>query len=123
MSMLLNNWMKNIGDEKHLKDINIPGTHDSATQFCQLSLITSCQKKSIKDLLELGVRAFDLRVDEEQTLVHAFCKCKESFFGKKLKLEKIMDNIFGFLSENPTETVVALFKMDNGSDSKKCFRR
>ncbi len=122
MSMHLNNWMKDVGDETSLKDINIPGTHDSATQFCQFSLFSSCQKKSIKDLLTVGVRALDIRVDESLNLVHAFCKSRESLFGRTLTLRKVIGDILGFLSENPTETVIMLFKMDNGSDSRKCFR-
>ena len=120
MSMLLNNWMKNIGDEKSLREINIPGTHDSATRFCQLSLFSGCQNKSIAEQLSMGVRAFDIRVDG-MILTHAFCKCKESFFGKNLTLEKVIGDMFSFLSENPTETIVMLFKMDNGNDSGKCF--
>lgn len=120
MSMLLHNWMKNIGDEVSLKNINIPGTHDSGTKFCQLSLFSSCQNKSISEQLLSGVRAFDIRVDG-MNLVHSFCKCKESFFGRVLTLDKVIHDMFSFLTENPSETIVMLFKMDNGSDSKKCF--
>ena len=118
--MHLNNWMKNIGSDVSLKDVNIPGTHDSATKYCQLSLFSGCQSKTVSEQLSLGVRAFDIRVDG-MSLVHAFCKCKEGFFGKSLTLHKVIGDIFSFLAENPSETVVMLFKMDKGSDSKKCF--
>ncbi|MBQ2828344.1 MAG: phosphatidylinositol-specific phospholipase C domain-containing protein [Clostridia bacterium] len=118
--MHLHNWMKNIGDDVSLKDINIPGTHDSSTKYCQFSLFASCQKKSIAEQLSMGVRAFDIRVDG-MTLVHSFCKCKESSFGKKLTLDKVIGDMFSFLTENPTETIVMLFKMDKGEDSGKCF--
>ncbi len=121
MSMPLHNWMKNIGDDKSLRDINIPGTHDSATKYCQFSLISSCQNKSIREQLEIGVRAFDIRVDK-MTLVHSFCKCRKSLFGSVLTLQNVMDDIFSFLSENPSETVLMLFKMDNGESSEECFR-
>lgn len=120
MFMHLNNWMKKIGDEVSLKDINIPGTHDSATKYCQFSLFSGCQKKSIAEQLRIGVRAYDIRVDG-MTLVHSFCKCRESFFGKSLTLDKVINDMFSFLSENPTETIVMLFKMDNGKDGRKCF--
>ena len=118
--MHLHNWMKNIRDDMSLKDISIPGTHDSSTKHCQFSLFASCQKKSIAEQLSMGVRAFDIRVDG-MTLVHSFCKCKESFFGKNLTLDKVMGDMLSFLSENPTETIVMLFKMDKGDDSGKCF--
>ncbi len=119
--MHLHNWMKNIGDDVSLKDINIPGTHDSSTKHCELSLFSGCQKKSIAEQLCIGVRAFDIRVDG-MTLVHAFCKCKESLFGENLTLDKVIGDMFSFLSENPTETIIMLFKMDNGENSGKCFR-
>lgn len=122
MSMLLHNWMKSIGDETPVGDINIPGTHDSATQFCQFSLFASCQKKSIGEMLKIGVRAFDIRVDESLNLVHSFCKCRESLFGRTLRFYKVVKDMLDFLSENPTETIIMFFKMDYGKDSEKCLR-
>jgi len=118
--MLLNNWMKNIGDEKFLKEINIPGTHDSSTKYCTFSLFSSCQDKSISEQLSIGVRAFDIRVDK-MTLVHGFCKCRKSFFGKTLTLHNVIGKMFSFLKENPSETILMMFKMDNGQDSSLCF--
>lgn len=121
MSMHLHNWMKNIGDDTSVKDINIPGTHDSATKYCQFSLISSCQNKSIKEQLEIGVRAFDIRVDKN-TLVHSFCKCRASLLGSVLTLDDVIGDIFSFLNENPSEIVLMFFKMDNGESSLECFR-
>ncbi len=120
MFMRLNNWMENIGDEKSLKDINIPGTHDSTTKFCQFSLFSSCQKLSVAEQLKIGVRAFDIRV-EGMTLVHSFCKCKKGVFQSDLTLCDVVGDILSFLSENPTETVLMFFKMDKGDDSGKCL--
>lgn len=118
--MLLHNWMKNIRDEKSLKDINIPGTHDSATKFCTYSLFSSCQNSSISEQLNMGARAFDIRV-EGMNLVHSFCKCKKSFFGEKLTLFDVVGDMFSFLSKNPSETILMLFKMDGGNDSAECL--
>lgn len=118
--MLLNNWMKNIGDEKSLKEINIPGTHDSSTKHCQFSLFSRCQDKSISEQLQMGVRAFDIRVDK-MTLVHGFCKCRKGFFGKNLTLRDVMGDMLSFLRENPSETILMLFKMEKGQDSSLCF--
>ncbi len=118
--MHLCNWMKDLGDETSLKDLNIPGTHDSSTEFCTLSLFSSCQKTSIAEQLEMGVRAFDIRVNG-MNVVHAFCKCKKSFLGKNLLLSDVLESMFSFLEKNPTETILMLYKMDGGKDSKKCF--
>lgn len=118
--MHLHNWMKNIGDEVSLKDINIPGSHDSSTQFCQFSLFSSCQNKNISRQLRIGVRVFDIRVDG-MNLMHSFCKCRESRFGKSLTLEKVIGDMLLFLAENPSETILIFFKMDKGEDSAKCL--
>ncbi len=118
--MLLNNWMKNIGDEKPLGEINIPGTHDSGTKYCQFSLFSRCQNKSISEQLEIGVRVFDIRVDK-MTLCHSFCKCRKSVFGKTLTLKDVIGDMFLFLSENPSETILMFFKKDNGEDGSLCL--
>lgn len=120
MSMRLNNWMKNIGDEKLLSEINIPGTHDSGTKYCSFSLFSRCQNKSISEQLEIGIRVFDIRVDK-MTLCHSFCKCRKSFIGKTLTLNDVLDDMFSFLNKNPSETILMFFKMDNGKDSSLCF--
>ena len=119
--MLLNNWMKNIGDERLLQDLNIPGTHDSSTKYCRFSLFSGCQKKSIAEQLEIGVRVFDIRVDK-MVLCHSFCKCRKSFFGKTLTLDDVIGDMLSFLNKNPSETILMFFKMDNGDDSSLCFQ-
>lgn len=118
--MSLNNWMKKIGDEKSLKDINIPATHDSATKYCTLSLFSSCQSFTIKEQLYIGVRCFDIRVNGIK-LVHSFCKCKEKPFGRQIQILDVISDMLLFLRENPSETIIMIFKMDAGSDSAKCL--
>lgn len=112
--------MKNIGDERLLQDLNIPGTHDSSTKYCRFSLFSSCQNKSISEQLRIGVRAFDIRVDK-MTLCHSFCKCRKSLFGKNLTLDDVIGDMFSFLEENPSETILMFFKMDKGDNSALCF--
>ncbi len=114
-------WMKNIPDWKNLKEINIPGTHDSSTKFCSFSLISSCQSKTYRQQLCMGVRAFDVRVDGEN-LVHSFCKCKKSRFGRVLHLSDVIDDVTSFLKENPSETVLLIFKDDFKTSGAECFR-
>ena len=119
--MLLNNWMKNIGDDRSLQDLNIPGTHDSSTKYCRFSLFSSCQNKSISEQLGIGVRVFDIRVDK-MTLCHSFCKCRKSLFGRILTLNDVIGDMLSFLEENPSETILMFFKMDNGDNSALCFQ-
>ncbi|MBQ7958069.1 MAG: phosphatidylinositol-specific phospholipase C domain-containing protein [Clostridia bacterium] len=118
--MSLNNWMKKIGDDKSIKDINIPGTHDSATKYCDFSLFSGCQSFTIKEQLYMGVRFFDIRVNGMK-LVHSFCKCRESRFGKQLQLRDVIGDMLMFLKENPSETIIMTFKMDSGENSAMCL--
>lgn len=118
--MSLNNWMKKVSDSKLLSEINIPATHDSATKYCDWSLFSSCQSFTISEQLYMGVRAFDIRVDGMK-LVHSFCKCKRSRFGKQLALVDVISDMLLFLKENPSETILMSFKMDAGENSERCF--
>ncbi len=118
--MSLNNWMKNVSGDKLLSEINIPATHDSATKYCDFSLFSSCQSFTITEQLYIGVRAFDIRVDGIK-LVHSFCKCKKSSFGKQLALVDVISDMLLFLRENPSETIIMSFKMDAGENSAQCL--
>lgn len=57
---------------------------------------------------------------EEQTLIlkHNFSKCKKngSLFAKALTLSDVLRDVYAFLEENPTETVIMCMKAENGKD-------
>ena len=57
------NWMSSVSDETFISELSIPGTHDSASDergcngdACQ------CQDATLEEQLNLGVRAFDIRL-------------------------------------------------------------
>ena len=58
----MNNWMKNIPDEFLISEINLVGTHDSATQFIRFRHLSRCQNKNIFDQLTMGIRFLDIRL-------------------------------------------------------------
>ncbi len=67
------NWMSAIDDRRPIYEINLPGTHDSATAN-PLSVGTlaqhyqnyaKCQNLKIKEQLKAGIRFFDLRLCHE----------------------------------------------------------
>ncbi len=120
MEIDLKNWLSLIPDETNIKNINFSATHDSATRLCEFSLISRCQNKSILSQLKIGVRVLDLRVDGEN-MVHSFAKCKASN-GKNLTIYKVIDNIYSFLEENPTETVIVFFKNDGKISGEECLK-
>ncbi len=112
--------MKSIPDTQNIISLNIPGAHDASTKYCQLGLFSSCQKLTVKEMMNIGVRAFDLRVDGEN-MVHSFTKCKKTRFGKNLTIYDVTNDILEFLKDNPTETVIVFFKNDGKTSSRDCL--
>ena len=121
----MKNWMKNLPDETFLSEINIPGTHNSTTRFCQYSFFSCCQKASVFEQLCMGVRFLDLRVEKNGSslhLVHAGAKCRKSASDKGfLMLEDVLGECEIFLKANPTETVIISLKCDHGDTSENTF--
>lgn len=119
------NWMSDIDGETMLSAISIPGTHDTCTQYVGLRYVFQCQNTSVAEQLEDGYRYMDMRLvldgeGEEQTLIlkHNFSKCKKngSLFAKALTLSDVLRDVYAFLEENPTETVIMCMKAENGKD-------
>lgn len=66
------NWMNNVFTSKentNLKDVIIPGTHDSGT-YADFSTISTTQTKSIYAQLLGGIRYIDLRIGNNNNIVH-----------------------------------------------------
>lgn len=124
--MKLNNWMKDIDSAKDLFAINIPGTHDCVTKYVQLSHISKTQDLTISEQLEIGVRALDIRVaskGERLKMVHGIAKAfnTPNKFGRQMDLEDVLSQCYSFLKQNPTETIIFLFKNDSNKENEKCF--
>ena len=121
-------WMANVPDDMFLSSVTIPGTHDSATAYIFPSFFLQCQSLGFKDQLEFGYRYLDIRVALDETedgtklkFIHNFgtCKTEKSFlnlFGDTLYLEDVLSDVYAFLDEHPTETVIFCVKAENGDD-------
>lgn len=121
-------WMANVPDDMFLSSVTIPGTHDSATAYIFPSFFLQCQSLGFKDQLESGYRYLDIRVALDETedgtklkFIHNFgtCKTKKSFlnlFGDTLYLEDVLSDVYAFLDEHPTETVIFCVKAENADD-------
>ena len=62
-----NGWMSKIDGETPITAINIPGTHDSATEYVSFAFVSRTQALSIAEQLEAGVRYFDMRFEKPKT--------------------------------------------------------
>lgn len=121
-------WMGLLPDETYLSSVTIPGTHDSATAHIFPSFFLQCQSLEFKDQLEAGYRYLDIRLALDETedgtklkFIHAFGTCKKdksflNLFGDTLYLEDVLSDVYDFLDEHPTETVIFCVKAENGDD-------
>ena len=124
--MKLNDWMKDIDDDKEVLKLNLIGTHDCVTQFVQFSHISKCQNRNIYEQLCLGVRALDIRVEsrgDRLKMVHGFAKAfnKNNHFSAQMDMDDVLSHCYRFLKENPSETIVFQFKNDSRKEMEKCF--
>ena len=131
-------WMKNISGSTHLSEINIPGTHDSSTANVEGSWneganSVACQKYFIREMLEVGVRAFDLRMKFKSgdglIMLHgqnwAVCHTEDTNnMARNLTFDDVMGYYKEYLEKHPSETIIATFKNDNGNEAQtsKAFK-
>lgn len=118
-------WMARLDDSLPLSEINLPGTHDSATQYVQLAWFSKCQSLNVGEQLEAGYRYLDIRLGAEGKLLklmHGFTNCKTSAFGGALYLDGLLEQCYAFLDAHPTETVVFAVKQEHGDESVAVFQ-
>lgn len=121
------NWMAEVEDDMPLNLINLPGTHDSSTQYVQLAFFSKCQNKSIGEQLEMGYRYLDMRLAIEKAengsaqfkTMHGFTNCRTSWmpWAEKLYLDNVLEDCYEFLDKHPTETIVFCVKQERGDES------
>ena len=118
-------WMRYIDSRAELTEINIPGTHDTATKNI-FDLGSRCQNTTVGEQLYMGIRYLDLRLEykdgsqypEHIVLNHGGLECEDED-GEKLYLSKVLKDIYDFLENHPSETVVVLVNETNNSDKEK----
>ena len=120
-------WMAELDDALPLNRITLPGTHDSATQYCQLAFFSKCQGTSISQQLEAGARYLDIRLGDAEagedfpSLRHGFTRCRVSLFGGTMYLNDLLRECYAFLVQHPTETVLFAVKHEYGDASTAEF--
>lgn len=121
-------WMADIDGGRLLSEINLPGTHDSGTQFVDIAYFCQCQTYDIGTQLELGYRLLDMRLTEggggDINICHGGYLCRTGPFpwSEALGLEQALGWCYAFLENNPTETVVFMVKNESGSRSDEEMR-
>ena len=104
----LTNWMSNISDSYQIREMSIPGTHDSGATHALVDLAGKCQDLSIREQLDIGVRFFDIRL---QLKNDKFVICHD-FLDQKLDFESVLKTFDNFLNENNKEFLLVSLKKD-----------
>lgn len=121
------NWMSAIPGNTKLCNINIPGTHDSGARYTTAiisGVIAACQKNSIPQQLNKGIRYLDIRSNSDLEINHGGMICYESpatTQKNKLTLEKVLDSVENFLEINSGETVI--IQLSQEGENKKKFEK
>lgn len=108
-----NNWMKDIDGTKYISQISIPGTHNSGALYEPAYGVAKCQKYTINDQLNMGVRFLDVRASVslgKLKISHGVVYQGQSF-------ENFVNSCYEFLKTNPSETII--FCLRNEDDEKK----
>ena len=115
----VNPWMKNVNDDKLITSMSIPGTHDSGATHSIFDVAGKCQDLDIETQLEIGVRFFDIRlqqVNDKFNVVH-------SFVDQKLDFEDVVEDMVDFIEDYPSEFLLVSIKEDaNSKNSYKDFQ-
>ncbi|TGO43979.1 hypothetical protein BOTNAR_1036g00010 [Botryotinia narcissicola] len=118
-------WMSRYADTTKLVHMNIPGTHDTATwnyslaTQSALSGVTSlgnqvpyppecyrCQNNSIADMLNAGIRAFDLRFALDVTNTSIVFWHSQALLSQTATLDDVIFGYFHWLDNYPSEVVL-----------------
>ena len=119
-------WMEGISDDTYLSEITIPGTHNSCARYVSLGYAMRCQNTGILEQLENGYRYLDLRVAVEDTeagskvkLVHknVDCHTEGKLFSEKLYFDDVCSDLYKFLQQNTSETVIVNIKIEDDEHS------
>lgn len=127
-------WMKAYPDSTKLVHMNLPGTHDSSTwnysQATQDSLlhitavdgvvpapanIYRCQDLSYFDMLNMGVRVFDIRYSFDATNSSLVLYHSAALQSETALLEDVMFGFYQWLADHPSEALLLSFMHESGT--------
>ncbi|MGZ3687516.1 MAG: phosphatidylinositol-specific phospholipase C domain-containing protein [Bdellovibrionota bacterium] len=103
-------WMADIPDDRPMRAISIPGTHDTAARLGGIAFQT--QSWDIPNQLGAGIRYLDIRTRRTQGAgIHCLAIHHGSLF-QGIWLNEVLDEVGTFLGEHPRETVIMRLRAD-----------
>jgi hypothetical protein len=108
--------MSALADNLDIRQISIPGTHDSGSK--DLFDLAKCQNMSIADQLNNGIRFLDLRLTSVgRGSITSFSIKISHTFVTSTDLKEVFRDVNVFLTNNPKETVLIKIARDAGASS------
>lgn len=109
---VLENWMSYVSDDKLIRNLAIPGSHDSGCM--EMPWYGATQDLTFAEQLARGTRYFDIRVNASK-------KGYVIFHGpvNGVSYQGVLDDIAEFMDSHPTEFLILDFShFKNGSEAK-----
>ena len=110
-------WLDNVDDNKLIKELYLPGTHNSGARFSFLDISWKCQDLSIKSQLTLGARFLDVRLKNDSTGL----KVIHGIADQKLTFKKLLSQCYEFLDKYESEFIFMSVKEEEKGNSKLAF--
>jgi 1-phosphatidylinositol phosphodiesterase len=110
-------WMADLPDTWLLRDLTLPGTHDSGTSAItgpasnSIARARICQNLSLTQQLNIGVRFLDIRLNKDNGYEICHVTTDTALWMYKDCLTPVME----FLTENDTETVLMSVQSEHGT--------
>jgi len=127
-------WMKKYPDSTKLVHMNIPGTHDTATWNYSLATQESllgvtalgdetpippeyyrCQDSSIVNMLNSGIRAFDLRFALDVTNTSLVFWHSQALQSETATVEDVLFGFYKWLDDHPSEALLLSFQYEGST--------
>lgn len=99
-------WMKRLDDNLSLREVNMPGSHDTMALYSIADLAGQCQSLSLEEQLNLGVRFLDIRLKEENNKL----KVVHGFVDQKATFKQVTEVVENFLSNHTNEFLIMSIK-------------
>ena len=111
-------WMASLDNNTSLREVNMPGSHDTMALYSIGDLAGQCQSLSLKDQLNLGVRFLDIRLKEDRNKL----KAVHGFIDQNASFKSITKTIESFIEKHPQEFLIMSIKEEaNPSESNISF--
>jgi len=115
-------WMANIDGNKYLSEITIPGTHDCGADLHTseqgtMWYVTIAQDFRLSNQLLLGVRWFDVRLNDDDGTMTVF---HGPYYLHKNFTDLVLPTL-DFLTNHPSEVVVFMIKQEHSSRGDDAF--